>query len=204
MIWITIRDSLYFSFAGIKSVDYGILNVNLNSGMQEEIFFPSREIVEEKVKGNDRPYFMRTETEPLKFSVSFAFEETWNTEKIREVARWLTQHDYYQELYFVNEDGLGSERIFYAMFVEDSTLIHNCLKQGYINLTVRCDSPYTYSPIMTSRVYKWNYTPLEIKKNTYSNGIHQSTTTNAQGNLTLNPARPKWSDFSAGTKWSEI
>ncbi|WP_260984586.1 phage tail domain-containing protein [Paenibacillus xylanexedens] len=204
MILITIRDSLYFSFAGVKSVDYGILNVNLNSGMQEEVFFSSQEIIEEKVKGRDKPYYMRTETEPLKFSVSFAFEETWNTEKIREVARWLTQHDYYQELYFVNEDGLGSERIFYAKVVDDSTLVHNCLKQGYINLTFRCDSPYSYSPIMTSRVYKWNYTPMEIEKNTYSMGTHQSTTTNSQGNLILKSQRPQWSDFPTGTKWSDI
>ncbi|WP_306554809.1 phage tail domain-containing protein [Paenibacillus sp. LK1] len=204
MIWITIRDSLYFSFAGETSVKHGLINVNLNSGMQEEMFFPSREIVEEKVKGNDKPYFMRTETEPLKFSVSFAFEETWNTEKIREVARWLTQHDYYQELYFTNDLAIGTERIFYAMVVDDSTLVHNCLKQGYINLTFRCDSPYSYSPIMTSRTYQWNYTPMEIKKNTYLTGTHQSTITNPQGNLILNPAKPKWSDFETGTKWSDI
>lgn len=57
---------------------------------------------------------------------------------------------------------------------------------------------------MTSRVYKWNYTPTEIKKNTYSTGTHQSTIANPQGNLILNPARPKWSDFEAGTKWSDI
>ncbi|MFE6075791.1 phage tail domain-containing protein [Paenibacillus sp. NPDC057886] len=204
MIWITIRDSLYFSFAGETSVKHGLINVNLNSGMQEEIFFPSREIIEEKVKGNDKPYFMRTETEPLKFPVSFAFEETWNTEKIREITRWLTQHEYYQELYFVNEDGLGAERIFCAMFVEDSTLVHNCLKQGYINLTVRCDSPYSYSPIMTSRLYKWNHKPLEIKKDSYSTGTHQSTIINPQGNLVLNPNRVKWSDFPKGTRLSDL
>ena len=172
--------------------------------MQEEVFFPSREIVEEKIKGNDRPYFMHTETEPLKFSVSFAFEETWNTTKIREVARWLTQHNYYQPLYFTNDLGLGAERIFYAMVVDDSTLVHNCLKQGYINLTFRCDSPYAYSPLTTSRTYKWNYTPLENKQTSFIAGTHQSTTTNSEGNLIVNPSKPKWSDFPSGTKWFEI
>ncbi|WP_240636521.1 phage tail domain-containing protein [Paenibacillus silvae] len=204
MILITIRDSLYFSFAGETSVEHGLINVNLNSGMQEEIFFPSREIIEEKVKGNDRPYFMRIETEPLKFSVSFAFEETWNTAKIREVAQWLTKHDYYQPLYFTNDLAVGAERIFYAMVVDDSTLVHNCLKQGYINLTFRCDSPYSYSPIMTSRVYKWNYTPTTIDKSTYSTGTHQSTTINAEGNLVLNPTRIRWSDFPQGTRLSDL
>ena len=175
----------------------------MNSGMQEEILFPSREIVEEKVKGNDRPYFMDIETEPLRFSVSFAFEETWNTSKIREVTRWLTQHDYYQELYFSNEEGLGAERIFYAMVVDESTLVHNCLKEGYINLTFRCDSPYTYSPIMTSRLYTWDYKPAETTYSDFTQGAKQSTVINAQGQLTLNQNKPKWSDFP-NKKWSEI
>lgn len=171
--------------------------------MQEEIFFPSREIVEEKVKGNDRPYFMGIETEPLKFSVSFAFEETWNTTKIREVAQWLTQHDYYKELYFTNDFGIKPERIFYAIVVDDSTVVHNCLKQGYINLTFRCDSPYSYSPIMTSRLYTWDYAPVEFTHSDFSQGTKQSTVVNTQGQLILNPNKPKWSDFT-GKKWSEI
>lgn len=171
--------------------------------MQEEIFFPSREIVEEKVKGKDRPYFMRIETEPLQFSVSFAFEETWNDAKIREITRWLTQHDYYQELFFTNEDGLGSERIFYATVVDEATLVHNCIKQGYINLTFRCDSPYSYSPIMTSRLYTWDYAPVEYTQSDFSLGTKQATVVNTQGQLTLNPNKPKWSDFT-GKKWSEI
>ncbi|MGV2886799.1 phage tail domain-containing protein [Paenibacillus taichungensis] len=199
----TIRDSLHFSYAGIKSTDFGIINVNLNSGMQEEILFPSRKIVEEKVKGNDRPYFMGIETEPLQFSVSFAFEETWNTVKIREVTRWLTQHDYYQELYFASEDGLGPERIFYATVVDESKLVHNCLKQGYVDLTFRCDSPYSYSPIMTSRLYTWDYAPVESTYSDFSQGTKQATVVNTQGQLTLNPNKPKWSDFT-GKKWSEI
>lgn len=200
----TIRDSLYFSFAGRKSVEFGILNVNLSSGMQEEIFSTSREIVEERVKGNDRPYFTRVENEPLKFSASFAFEETWNTQKIREVARWLTEHDYYQELYFANEDGLGSERIFYAIVVDDATLVHNCLKQGYINLSFRCDSPYSYSPVTTSRTYRTNYVPYETRQNDFTTGEKKSTVINAQGSIVLNPHKPTWSDYARGTRWSDI
>lgn len=172
--------------------------------MQEEIFFPSREIVEEKVKGKDRPYFMSIETEPLQFSVSFAFEETWNTAKIREVARWLTQHDYYQELYFANEDGLGAERFFYAIVVDESTLVHNCLKQGYINLTFRCDSPYSYSPLMTSRVYPWKTTPITLPSNDFNNGTKDGLITNSSGQLTLNPKKTTWNDIPRGSTWLDI
>lgn len=204
MITITIRDALYFSYAGQKSVDYGIINVNLSSGMLEENFVPSRSIVEEKIKGRDQPYFMRTEVEPLQFSVSFAFEESWDSDKIREVARWLTQHDYYQELTFTTEEGVNPERIFYALVVDEATLIHNGLRQGYITLTFRCDSPYAYSPVMTTRTYEWKDRIYEWKP-AFQTGINsKSVIVNSEGHLTLNTNRPKWSDYPKYTTWIEL
>lgn len=40
VINITIRDSLFFSYAGIQSDFFGIVNVNMSSGMQEEVLQP--------------------------------------------------------------------------------------------------------------------------------------------------------------------
>ncbi|QSF43554.1 distal tail protein Dit [Paenibacillus tianjinensis] len=200
----TIRDSLYFSFAGKKSINYGIYNVNIDSGMQEETFAPTAEIVEETIKGRDKPYFQRLKREPLKFSVNFAFEDTWDTQKIREVAQWLTSPEYYQELYFTNEQGNNPERIFYAMVVDDSTLVHNSLKQGYVKLTFRCDSPYSYTPITTSREYIWDKASESIGLTDFSQGEKKSLIVNGSGQLTLNPNKPKWSDFPTGTKWSDL
>ena len=76
--------------------------------------------------------------------MSFAFENTWDDKLIRDVARWLSQ-DSYKPLWFTEDPG----RIFYCMFIDDAQLIHNGLKQGYITLKMRCDSPYTYSPVLT-------------------------------------------------------
>lgn len=139
-----IMESIYFSYDGKYSSDYGIYNVSLDSGMYNESFLSSRSIIETKVRGNPKPYFQGIEYEPLTLELSFAFENTWDIKQIREVARWLSQ-DYYKPLWF-SED---PTRIFYCMTVDDSQLIHNGLKQGYITLTMRCDSPYTYSQILT-------------------------------------------------------
>jgi len=136
-----IRESLSFNYAGVSSESMGITNINIDTGMQSEPFFAERSIEEIEIPGNETPYFQRVKSKPLSFAVSFMFNDKWDERKLREVRRWLKQ-DYYQPLWFEEEP----ERIYYALAVEDSTLIHNCLKQGYVTLTFRCDSPYAYSP----------------------------------------------------------
>ena len=150
-----IRDSLYFKYAGEDSRTYGLLNVNLSRGLLQEPFTARGNIIEEKVKGRERPYFKRVEKDPLSFSINFAFEETWDEDKIRSIARWLTLHEIYQPLQFIHEDYdeyddyAVESRIFYALVVEDTHVVHNALKQGYITLTFRCDSWWSYLPTVT-------------------------------------------------------
>lgn len=148
----TIRSSLYFSYANIQSTNYGIINVNIDSGIQEEPLTSEILINEVKIRGRDKPYFQSLEKYPLQFSVSFAFEDTWDEDKIREVTRWLCNQNYYQPLFFSD----NITRIYYALVVESPTLVHNCLQQGYINITFRCDSAYTYSSIYTSSLYDFS------------------------------------------------
>ncbi|WP_068620011.1 phage tail domain-containing protein [Paenibacillus tuaregi] len=200
----TIRESLFFSYAGRSSIDYGILNVNMSSGMLEEPLAASREILEESVRGRDRPYFQGIRKSPLKFNVSFAFEDSWNTAKMNEVARWLTEHTYYQPLFFSNEIGRDPERIYYALVVDEPNLVHNGLRQGYITLTFRCDSPYTYSPQLTSREYKWDQKPLDVPISDFTTGNSAAMTTDGNGYLILNPVRPKLADIPPNTKLAEL
>lgn len=144
----TIMDSLDFNYNGKFSSEFGIWNVSISSGMSEEVFVANRSIREIQIRGNSKPYFQSVEYEPLTFKLSFAFQDSWDEGKIRDVARWLMQ-DYYKPLYFSD----NPNRIFYCMPVEESQLIHNNLKQGYITITMRCDSPYSYSSVMTSPIY---------------------------------------------------
>ncbi|MNC29823.1 Phage tail protein [compost metagenome] len=198
----TIRDSLFFSFAGKKSVDYGIYNVNLDSGMQEEPLSASREIVEETTTGRDRPYFQRIKRDTLKFTVNFAFMETWDADKINEVTRWLTSHDYYQELYFTNEDGIAPEKIYYALVVDDPVIIHNCLKQGYIRLTFRCDSPNAYSPTYSPSEFTWTENQNILTINVFD-GTHSNTEI-VDSKLQLITQKLKWSDLDSHLTWADL
>jgi len=146
----TIKESLYFHYAGEPSTNYGIINVNVGtSGMLEEQFIANREILETTIRGRDKPYFQGLKKSPLIIPVSFAIEDKWDENSIRDIARYLTNHNYYQPLYFSS----NINRIYYALTVEDSTLIHNTLKQGYINLNFRCDSNTSYSPQYLSSLY---------------------------------------------------
>ncbi|SYX84444.1 distal tail protein Dit [Paenibacillus alvei] len=196
-----IRDSMYFSYAGKKSSDFGIINVTIGDNMMlEEPLASSREILEESIKGSTRPYFQGMKKSPLRFSVSFAFEDTWDTNKIREVARWLTEQDYYKELYFSSDP----ERIFYAIVVDEPILVHNSLSQGYMNMTFRCDSPYSYSPTYLSPVYEWRDSIIDSTMTDFSKGTKKALKVQANGSLVLDSTIPKWNDYLPGTKWSDI
>lgn len=143
-------ESVLFVYDGKYSSDYGLYNISLSNGMYEETFTASRSIKETTVRGNLKPYFQGLEYEPLEFDLSFAFDKTWDDKTIREVARWLTQ-DYYKPLWFSEHP----DRLFYCISVDDQKLVHNGLKQGYVTLTMRCDSPYSYTPVMTSGVHNF-------------------------------------------------
>lgn len=141
-----IRESLYFSFAGRRSTEFGIYNINVSGGLMEEQVVSSRTINEVSVRDNPKPYFIDTVKEPKKFSLSFSFLETKMTDEMEnEVLRWLDV-DFYQPLFFSE----NIDRVFYAMPVEGINYIHNGLRQGYLTLTMRCDSPFGYSHEITT------------------------------------------------------
>jgi phage-related protein len=142
----TVRSSIYFTFNSRRSDEFNIINVNMSTGMQSEPFSLNRSIREQKVKGNDQPYFMGLELQPLEITVSFAFENQFTTDKLREVARWLTTK-YYAPLQFFDESGGGEDRIFYCLLIDGSELTHNSSNSGYINLKFRCIDAYTYTKV---------------------------------------------------------
>lgn len=135
-----IKEGLTFVYDGISSSEKGLINVSIDGGLFEESFLPQRKIEEVKVRGNDKPYFSHVDKEPLSFDLEFAFEDGFTKSQLRDVARWLDQ-DYYREFYFPD---YPSRRLF-CMVNDSSDLIHNGDGEGYIKLTMRCDSSYSYS-----------------------------------------------------------
>lgn len=193
----TIRDSLYFEYAGKKSADFGILNVNVNSnGLLEEPFGSEIELKEVKIRGNDKPYYQGKQRQPLKFSVSFAFEDKWNEQKIREIVRWLLGHEYYQPLIFSNDP----ERIYYCLVIDEPILLHNGLSEGFVNLNFRCDSPYIYSPQKIIN-YDWNEVPLEFNDTNMTQGEIHNLITDSENNLIIDSNKTKWSDLPSDMTW---
>lgn len=127
----------------------GLINVNLNSGMLEEQLMSEQSITEEKIRHNDTPYFIGIERSPFSIEFSFAFEDTFDDQKINEITNWLGNQPYYKELYFSN----NIDRRYFVMYNDSPKLIHNSLKQGYITISMRSISPYTYSPVMVYGQY---------------------------------------------------
>lgn len=147
-----IRESIHFWFNGRKSTDFNIQNVSIGGGAYEESMSSGKTIIEDYPNQAQMPYFHGVQKEPKQFEVSFYFEKTWNKNLIDEIIRWLNV-DEYKKLYFEAD----IDRVFYAMPISDLSLIHNGLEDGYVNITFRCDSPYSFSHEL--------FTPiLEMKK----------------------------------------
>lgn len=196
-------EDIHFSYDGVNSTEFGLLNVKLDGGMFDETFLPTRSINETSTSGNERPYFTSVSNSPLSFSLSFAFEHYYDDVKIREVARWLMK-DYYKPFYMLN----NPDRIFYCMVDGDSRLVHNGLKQGYLSLNMRCDSPYSYSPKFVVENKEFTSTKLEksLLVNTFNSGdgYFENTSTNASHNLVLDKVEKiTWRQLS-GMKWSDL
>lgn len=147
----TIKDKLYFNFDGKWSNEFNLIHVVLSSGMYEETFVANRNIVETSVSGSRKPNFQRVEEEPLEFELNLAFEHDFDEDKIDDIIRWLYV-DYYRPLYFEGEEG----RVFHCMPSGDSKITHNGMSQGYITITMRCDSANVYSPTFKSFQYDFS------------------------------------------------
>lgn len=147
-------ESVYFTYDGIKSIDMGVLQVKVDSGIFDEHFLPEASIVEEKVPGGDKPHFVRKEREPITLPFSVWFENELTDEEVRKIGRWLNQ-DYYKPLIFSTHPS----KIFYAQYVGDPRLLHNGLKKGYAKLEMRCNSSYAYSPVYNSQIYDLSLNP---------------------------------------------
>lgn len=143
-----IRESLYFSFNNRKSTDFPIANVSIDTGLFEESVVSSKTINEIYPRYAFKPYYFGIQKEPKQIPLSFSFLEPWNDKMIDEVIRWLNVDEYCELFFEANID-----RVFYAMPISDINLIHNGLKQGYLTLTMRCDSAYSYGHYQVTPLY---------------------------------------------------
>lgn len=164
----TIKNSLYFNYDGISSKEFNLIQISTSNGMYEEIFIGSRDIRETKVTGNDIPFFHGLDNSSLEFEMQIAFDGFYDDVKINNIILWLFQ-DRYKPLYF--ED--NPDKIFYCMPISDSSIFHNGLKEGYLTIKMRCNSPYIYSPVYLTDLYDLSSNTvkysIEISNNSHFN-----------------------------------
>lgn len=194
-------EGIHFCYDGVYSTDMGLLNCKIGGGMFEETFLPSKKINETTIIGRDKPYFQSIALEPLEFELTFAFEHYYDERRLREVARWLFQ-PYYKPFYVVD----NPNRVFYCMPVDDSTLVHNGFRQGYITIKMRCDSPYSYTPKSLKENMRFGSTKLTKtgSENTFSVGM--GTMSNVEivnGKMTVGKTDTTWRSL-AGLTWRDV
>lgn len=140
-----IGESEHFHFAGRKSTDFGIYNVSVTNGLHEELVVASKSIEEVYIPGREEPYFIDVNEEPKTIQLRFSFLEKWNDKLIDETIRWLNVSTY-SPLYFEGD----IDRVFYVIPIDGIQKMHNGLKDGYLELNMRCNSSKSYShEIMT-------------------------------------------------------
>ena len=197
------KESTYFMYDGISSKDMGVTIGTTKGGLYEESFLPTRNIIEKSVAHREKPYLQGVEHEPLSFSLHFFIEDWSNDKLLRKVARWLFQ-SYYKPLILDS----NPNRIFYAMVVGDSNLVHSGLDEGYIELEIRCDSPYSYTAehelnnieFLTSNIGS----VVENSVADFDNGTHSNTIVTADG-LSVESVVSLWGDlYVTKKKWGEI
>lgn len=197
------REATFFTFDNISSKDFGVFIGSKKSGLFEEHLLPRRKIIEKKIAGRERPYFQRVEHEPLSFSLSFVLDDWEDRDNLREISRWLFQ-PYYKPLIFDS----NPNRVFYAIVEGDSTLLHNGAKNGYVELNIRCDSPYSYSPEYNLSNIIFNSTMSSVYLfndiSNFDNGIHSNTITTSNG-LTAESTIDTWGLlYNNHQKWKEL
>ncbi|WP_341302241.1 phage tail domain-containing protein [Lysinibacillus sp. FSL H8-0500] len=196
-------ESIHFMYDNISSKDMGVNIAWSKGGLFEENFLPSRKIIERKVANNEKPYFQRVEHEPLSFQLSFYLENWVEDKDIRKIARWLFQ-PYYKPLVFDS----NPNRVIHALIEGNSALLHNGLKQGYVELSIRCDSPYTYSQeqSFTNLTFRDANTGYHIidDSHTFAQGELINTKVTSNG-LTIDNVNNSWGILYANTKkWGEL
>lgn len=145
-----INSSLYFYGNGEDCRNYGIINVSKQTGLFEQSLFAEREIVEVENINTDIPYFQKVSKRPLQFSLRLFFIDGFSLEDLRRLRSWLDV-DMYIPIIFSDD----MDRIYYAMPINSPVLSHNgyhdyALSNGYIDIDFRCDSPYSYTEIITT------------------------------------------------------
>lgn len=156
-----LKNAPHFIFNGKHTRDFNVTNVNVDTGLAEDTFLANRSLITERTRYSDKSYLLGVNDEPLQFKIRLLFDEhKFTNDNIRALKRWLYT-DTFKEFVFDNEEESSIKVIFYAMVVDASTLRHNVINDGYLDLTFMTNSSKRYSEIMTE---EYDFTETTLNK----------------------------------------
>lgn len=133
--------STYFIFNGIKSIDMGLHNVKIESGLTSVPWTGGKEIIEEKIRYNRNPIFYGVQNQPIQFTVTFSLlEEKMTDEKKIELARWLFLDEYAE---FQTTDYLG--KCIHVIAINQIDFMTADNELGYFTVEFRANSSTWFS-----------------------------------------------------------
>lgn len=138
-----------FNYAGIASTSKGVKSVQINKGLFEETVIPNRKIIETRIRGTAKSYLHGIDQDPLEFELFVYLKEGYTETEYEDVLLWLAQRTY-QPFYVV---GAPKTKIAYCMPAGEIDLSHTGGTKGYISVTMQCNSPYLYSPVIQTTQY---------------------------------------------------
>ena len=190
---------MHFVYDGQSSKKFGVYMAQIGGGLYNESFLPNRKITEKRIANREKPYFQGIESDPLQFQMTIVIHEWDIVDNKRQIARWLFQ-DYYKPLYFES----NPERIYYAIIDGNSQLFHNGITtyndaHAYINVNVRCDSPYAYTPEYPLPSIKFRgdnkEKVFEDKGTDLANGSYDNAVLVNNNKVQIEEELFKWSNF---------
>ncbi len=148
------ESKLNFVYDKISSEELEIFNVAIDTSELEEQLFINKTFNEIFLEQQDKYLLTNIDQDPIVLVLSFSFKAKWDEDLIKQIVE-LFNTGYYKPLWF--ED--NPDCIFYCMYQGEAKLIHNALKEGYVEIELRCNDIHTYSQI---KEQSFNFVPEEI------------------------------------------
>lgn len=137
--------STQFEYDGINSDVMGVSLISVDNNLVEMPFGYKKSLRKEKIPFKNKHYFFGYDSEPLQLKITIGKlnddDLEWTYDERIKLVQWFYQDGYKP---FVSLD--NPEVVYYCMPIDDSLRYDNRLMQGYVTMTLECNSPFASSP----------------------------------------------------------
>lgn len=180
MEYTELKNAPHFIFNGKSTRDFNVRNVSVDTGaLAEDMFLANRSPIIDRTRYSDKSYLLGFNEEPISFKIRLLFDERkFTMDNLRALRRWLYTETF-KEFKFDNETESSINVIMYAMVNNASTINHNVINDGYVDLEFITNSSKKYSEIMTEE-YDFSESTL-VKTQRMFKGAYSTYLTELEG-----------------------